>query len=86
MVMMCDAMDISPSGYYAWRVRPESQRSREDRRLKVMIRSAFKESRETYGSPRIHDELREQGIRSSRKRVARLMREERLRPKKARRF
>ncbi len=86
VVMMCDAMEVSPSGYYAWRCRPESQRSREDRRLKVMIRSAFKESRETYGSPRIHDELREQGIRCGRKRVARLMREEQLRPKKARRF
>lgn len=86
MVMMCDALEVSPSGYYAWRSRPESQRSREDRRLKVVIRSVFKESRETYGSPRIHDELREQGIRCGRKRTARLMREERLKPKKARRF
>ncbi len=86
VTVMCDAMEVSPSGYYAWRSRPESARSREDRRLKVMIRSVFKESRETYGSPRIHDELRDQGVRCSRKRVARLLNEEGLRPKKARRF
>lgn len=86
VTVMCDAMDVSPSGYYAWRCRPESARSREDRRLKVLIRSVFKESRETYGSPRIHDELRDQGIRCGRKRVARLLNEEGLRPKKARRF
>lgn len=84
--VMCDAMDVSSSGYYAWRCRPESARSREDRRLKVVIRSVFKENREAYGSPRIHDELRDQGIRCGRKRVARLMKEEQLTPKKARRF
>ena len=83
---MCDAMDVSPSGYYAWRSRPESERSREDRHLKQMIRSVFRESRETYGSPRILKELRDRGVRCGRKRVARLMKEERLRPKKARRF
>jgi transposase InsO family protein len=83
---MCDALEVSPSGYYAWRGRPESQRSREDRQLKLKIRSVFRQSRETYGSPRIHDEFRERGIRCSRKRIARLMREEQLKPKKARRF
>lgn len=86
ILVMCDVLDVSPSGYYAWRGRPESRRSREDRRLKVKIRSVFRKSRETYGSPRIRDELRDQGIRCSRKRIARLMREEQLTPKKARRF
>ena len=47
VAVMCDAMEVSPSGYYAWRSQPESPRVREDRRLKVMIRSVFKESRET---------------------------------------
>jgi putative transposase len=84
--VMCDALEVSPSGYYAWRGRPESQRRRDDRRLKVMVRSVFRQSRETYGSPRIHHEFRAQGIRCSRKRIARLMKEEKLRPKKVRRF
>jgi len=83
---MCEVLDVSPSGYYAWRTRPESARSRADRLLKGEIRSIFEKSRETYGSPRIHGELRDRGIRSSRKRVARLMREDHLHPKKARLF
>ena len=86
ITLMCTALEVSPSGYYAWRGRPESARRRADRQLKERIRSIFDTSRETYGSPRIHDELQDRGIRCGRKRVARLMREERLRPKKARRF
>ena len=84
--VMCSALEVSPSGYYAWRVRPESQRSRADRQLKEDIRCSFEESRGTYGSPRIHDDLKARGIRCSRKRVDRLMKEEQLKPAKARRF
>jgi putative transposase len=86
VLVMCNVLDVSSSGYYAWRGRPESRRSREDRRLKVKIRSVFQESRETYGSPRVLDELKDQGVRCSRKRIARLMKHEQLTPKKARRF
>jgi len=86
VLVMCDVLEVSSSGYYAWRGRPESRRSREDRKLKAIIRSVFEESRQTYGSPRILDELRDQGIRCGRKRVARLMKEDQLTPKKARRF
>ena len=86
ITLMSTALEVSPSGYYAWRGRPESARRRVDRQLKERIRSIFDASRETYGSPRIHDELQDEGIRCGRKRVARLMKEERLRPKKARRF
>ncbi len=86
VLVMCDVLEVSSSGYYAWRGRPESRRSREDRELKAIIRSVFEESRQTYGSPRILDELRDQGIRCGRKRVARLMKEDQLTPKKARRF
>ncbi len=86
VTLMCKVLDVSPSGYYAWRGRPESARSRADRLLKADIRSIFVESRETYGSPRIHDELRDRGVRCGRKRVARLMKEDQLHPKKARPF
>jgi len=86
VLVMCDVLEVSSSGYYAWRGRPESRRSREDRELKAIIRSVFEESRQTYGSPRIHDELRDRDIRCGRKRVARLMKEDQLTPKKARRF
>lgn len=84
--LMSRVLEVSPSGFYAWQRRPESQRSREDRRLRVYIRSAFFVSRETYGTPRIQDELLSQGIHCGRQRIGRLMKEEGLVPKKARRF
>ena len=86
VLVMCDVLEVSSSGYYAWRGRPESRRSREDRELKVIIRSIFEDSGQRYGSPRILDELQDRGIRCGRKRVVRLMKEEQLVPKKARRF
>ena len=86
VALICRVLEVSPSGYYAWKRRPESAHSRVDRRLRKDIRVIFEESRETYGTPRVHDELRDRGIRCSRKRVARLMKEDQLVPKKARRF
>ena len=52
--MMCRALRVSPSGYYAWRVRPESRRARYDRELTRVIRLLHAESDGTYGSPRMH--------------------------------
>jgi len=86
VLVMCNVLEVSSSGYYAWRGRPESRRSREDRELKKLIRSSFIQSRETYGSPRILDDFRERGIACGRKRIARLMKEDHLVPKKALRF
>ena len=72
---MCRTLGVSTSGYYAWRLRPESVREAEDRRLAVEVRAIHRESRGTYGAPRIHAELRARGVACSKKRVARLMRE-----------
>ena len=71
---MCRLLEVSTSGYYAWRSRLPSRRRREDEKLTETIRAIHEESRGTYGAPRIHVELSEQGIRVGRKRVARLMR------------
>ncbi len=73
--LMCRAFGVSRSGYYGWRSRSPSERNREDASLKERIREIHRRSRETYGSPRVHAELRSIGTRCSRKRVARLMRE-----------
>jgi putative transposase len=62
-------------GFYAWRKRPVCRRRREDAQLTGEIRQVFVTHRGRYGSPRIHTELKDQGRRLSRKRVARLMRE-----------
>src|SRR5438309_6696629 len=72
---MCCALEVSVSGFYAWRKRQPSQRSREDAELAGKIKTAFQSNRCVYGSPRIHAELHAQGIHCARKRVARLMRE-----------
>jgi putative transposase len=71
--LMCRALDVSVSGYYAWRSRPASQREQEDQILLEEIREAHKNSRKLYGSPRIHAVLQQKGIQVSCKRVARLM-------------
>jgi transposase InsO family protein len=72
--MMCRVLGVSASGYYAWRTRPESRRSREDRGLLAEIRDIHADSGGVYGSPRIHVMLRSLGRAIGRNRVARLMR------------
>ncbi len=83
---MCRVLAVSKSGYYAWRGRQESRRSRENRRLLVEIKTVHAESRKTYGSPRIHAELQARGRRCSQNRVARLMRLDAVCAKQKRRF
>lgn len=71
---MAGLLGVSRSGYYAWRGRGASARARADERLQVEIAAAHAASRGTYGAPRIRAELAARGLRTSRKRVARLMR------------
>jgi putative transposase len=72
---MCRALKVSKSGFYGWRDRAPSARARADAALSEKIICIHRDSRETYGAPRIHFELRTLGVRCARKRVARLMRE-----------
>jgi putative transposase len=76
--LLCETLEVSVSGYYGWRKRPMSEHKREDGQLAEQIQAAYHAYRKVYGSPRIHAELRAQGINCSRKRVARLMREQGL--------
>jgi len=71
---MCRLLDVSTSGYYAWLKRPPSKRSREDEILTEKIRHYHRISDGTYGAPRIHKDLQEEGVKVGQKRVARLMR------------
>jgi putative transposase len=75
MSAMCRALKVSKSGFYGWRDRAPSARARADALLTQKIIRIHRDSRETYGAPRIHFELRTLGVRCARKRVARLMRE-----------
>ncbi len=83
--LMCAVLDVSRSGFYAWRARGASDHEREDGRLRLLIRAIFKESRATYGAPRVHAELLGAGECVSRKRVARLMASEGLEGRSPRR-
>jgi putative transposase len=74
VAMLCRMLGVSKSGYYAWRGRAPSERSRQDALLIEKIREIHSRSRETYGYPRVHAELRSLGVRCGRRRVARLMR------------
>ena len=76
--MLCRCLRVTRSGFYAWQRRPESTHARDDRRLKVLVRASFEESKHRYGSPRVHEDLREQHEHVSRKRVVRLMQEDGL--------
>jgi len=84
--LMCDILEVSRSGYYDWVDRPLSRQARRRAALAVHVKVAFQGSRQTYGSPRIHQELRAQGVSCGRHRVARLMRTHQIRAKGKRRF
>jgi putative transposase len=73
--MMCRVLKVSESGYHAWRTRPASARARADLELTQRIRLIHEISDGTYGSPNIYAELKDDGVRVGRKRVARLMRQ-----------
>lgn len=81
---MCRLHGASPADYYAWRQRPASQRALEDAELVERIRQVHRDSRQTYGSPRVRTALSRERERVSQRRVERLMREHRVRAISAR--
>lgn len=86
VAVMCRVLGVSVSGFYAWRSRPKSQRSKDDARLTTEVLAAHKRSKCRYGSPRVHADLRARGIRTSKKRVERLMRAQGLVARRRKRF
>ena len=84
--LLCRMLQVSRAGFYAWQARPPAPRAREDERLGLEIAAIHVDSRHRYGSPRIHAELADRGCRTSRKRVARLMRVRGLVARRRRRF
>src|ERR1700676_410773 len=79
VTILCDVLEVSPAGYYAWRSRPESRRSAANRDLIDDIKRVHRDTSGRYGSPRIHAELRAQGRGVSRGRIERLMRQHGIR-------
>ncbi len=86
IAMICRALKVSKSGYYAWRTRSESARAKANRELTRVIRRLHVDSGGVYGSPKMRAELRDEGFRVGRHKVARLMRSAGLRGCPKRRF
>ncbi len=84
--LMCRVLDVSASGFYAWKKRGPSERSKQDCTLLLEIEKSHRQSRRNYGSPRIFKDLKDLGFKVGEKRVARLMRETGIRAKTVRRF
>jgi len=84
--VLCTALGVSRAGFYAWQERAPSWHAQTDERLGLEIAAIHGESRQRYGSPRVHAELVDRGQRTSRKRVARLMRDRGLAGRRRRRF
>jgi putative transposase len=82
----CAALNVSVSGFYAWKGRPASPRQTHDLVMLAHIRAEFSTSHETYGSPRMHAELKESGLAIGRHRVARLMSENGMKARQKTRF
>ena len=74
VTLLCQVLGVSTSGFYAWLRRPESPRTRANRRLLVEIKAVHQRSRQTYGSPRVHADLNANGLICGKHRVAQLMR------------
>jgi transposase InsO family protein len=83
---MAQALEVSPSGFYAHQHKRQGRRARQDQELTEKIKQAFQASRGTYGSPRIQASLQRQGQQCGKNRVARLMRKNHLRARQKRRF
>ena len=86
MSLQCRTLGVSRSGFYAWKVRPESAHSIEDRRLGLLVKASFDGSRGRYGSPRIYLDLLDLGVHVSKKRIVRLMQEADLVARRRKRY
>ena len=83
---MCRLLDVSTSGYYAWRNRPLSEREMANQKLVLKIKSIHNQSQQNYGAPRIYRALRQQGLKCGQNRIARLMRLHQIQAKQLKRY
>ena len=83
---MCRVLGVTRSGFYAWAKRPKPERAKRDAQLAATVAAVHQRSRRTYGSPRVHRELKARGVRVGKKRIERLMRENGIQGRRKRRY
>ena len=83
---VCDVLEVSRSGYYAWVKRPQSARAKRQEELAQKVKAIHEQNRAVYGSPRVHQALRDQGENVCENTVARVMRQHEIRAKTKRKF
>lgn len=86
VILACSTVEVSPSGFYAWKNRPESERAKENRTLLTHIRAIHEKTKQTYGSPRMTAELNAKGVLAGENRVARIMRANEIASEAVRKF
>jgi putative transposase len=84
--LLCQSLEVSPSGYYTWLKRPDSPRQKEETRLAVEIKAAHKRNRESYGPERLQTDLADHGIRVGVHRIKRIRRAHGIRCKQVKKF
>jgi putative transposase len=85
-LLLCEALDVSPSGYYVWEKRPTSPRKKEEARLEIEIKAAHKRNRGTYGPERLQADLADHGVQVGIHRIKRIRRKLGLRCKQKKKF
>lgn len=86
LALVCEVLQVSPSGYHKWLKNKEGFRAKENQRILEIIRFHHNKSRATYGLPRIYAAIRREGLFVNKKRIARLMRVNNIKAKTKRRF
>jgi len=86
LTLLCRCLRVTRSGFHAWQTRPASAHAKRDQQLTLLVRASFEASKGRYGSPRIHRDLHAQHEPASRKRVIRLMQEQKLKARQRKRF
>lgn len=84
--VMCHVPAVTRGGFYTWKAHIPTQRQKKHAEVVAMIREVYEESQATYGSPRVHVELRKRGVKINRKTVEKYMKQEKITPKATRRF
>jgi putative transposase len=86
LALLCRVLDVSRSGYYAWRSRPPSRHAREEGRLEIEIKAAHKRTRQTYGPKKLQKDLAQHGIQVGISKIRRIRRKLGVRCKQVKKF